>query len=658
MKTGLVSALVSISLSLTFNTLTAPAWANSFHPNFGLLNTQGQPWQQGDDISQDQTCGQCHNSDYIHQTLPPYHKKAITDKQRLRHQLFGEIPSVETLGDQGGKCLQCHTSPESGALSDYVDTQGTIDTTKLILSAPTSDACGSCHTLVHTTSEPLDLTKTREERLLFGLTGEIFSGQSIRQSALNIIDKENRHYSFDAHAERVVGCADCHGSTNNPVRPPEHDNKKHLRFDPRKLSAHDYLQQPNHQFSEAHQCEDCHDSQQTHNWLPFKKHHFSKLRCESCHSNWIAAPAYAKVSFQQDNISTEWRGIEKGLITGVSPWLLPDKHGKLAPFNLIEVHNGKQVTGIAKPIHHAIQRAQATKACTACHSNSSTLLRSIPVVPINLDLPEAFSSEGKPNLMSAGFYVIGTDALPIIDWLGLTLVALILLAVGTHGTARYIVHRRSRAHLTSRKRVYIYSFYTRLWHWLQAALILMLLTTGAAIHKPELFSWLSFAWMVSIHNIFGFILMINAGLALFYHLASGEIKQFIPMPADFFVRSLEQMQFYLKGMFQHAPHPFEKNRENKLNPLQKIAYFGLLNLLLPAQVFTGLMIWGAQQWPSLAERVGGLIILGPLHSLLAWAFAAFLIMHIYLTTTSGPKPLSGIKAMIDGWEDVETHKSK
>jgi hypothetical protein len=38
----------------------------------------------------------------------------------------------------------------------------------------------------------------------------------------------------------------------------------------------------------------------------------------------------------------------------------------------------------------------------------------------------------------------------------------------------------------------------------------------------------------------------------------------------------------------------------------------------------------------------------------AWAFAAFIVMHIYLTTT-GETPLSGIKSMVTGWEDVEVH---
>ena len=61
-----------------------------------------------------------------------------------------------------------------------------------------------------------------------------------------------------------------------------------------------------------------------------------------------------------------------------------------------------------------------------------------------------------------------------------------------------------------------------------------------------------------------------------------------------------------------------------------------------------------QYWPALGEALGGLPVLAPIHTFVAWAFAAFIVMHIYLTTT-GETPLSGIKSMITGWEDVEVH---
>jgi thiosulfate reductase cytochrome b subunit len=116
---------------------------------------------------------------------------------------------------------------------------------------------------------------------------------------------------------------------------------------------------------------------------------------------------------------------------------------------------------------------------------------------------------------------------------------------------------------------------------------------------------------------------------------------------------MAQAAYYSKGIFAGDPHPLEKTRDNRLNPLQQITYLAILNILLPAQVVTGVLIWGMQEWPRLAAALGGLPLLAPLHTLLAWAFASFIVMHVYLTTAAGETPGAGIRSMITGWEDVE-----
>ena len=65
-------------------------------------------------------------------------------------------------------------------------------------------------------------------------------------------------------------------------------------------------------------------------------------------------------------------------------------------------------------------------------------------------------------------------------------------------------------------------------------------------------------------------------------------------------------------------------------------------------------MWGAQHWPDLALRLGGLPLLAPVHSLIAWLLATFVVLHVYLTTT-GHTPLASIQAMMNGWDMLETH---
>jgi thiosulfate reductase cytochrome b subunit len=203
----------------------------------------------------------------------------------------------------------------------------------------------------------------------------------------------------------------------------------------------------------------------------------------------------------------------------------------------------------------------------------------------------------------------------------------------------------------------MYQSYERFWHWLQTIVIVVLLFTGLIIHRPDIFGAFSFRGVVIVHNVLAAILAINAFLSLFYHLTTGEIKQFIPRPYGFFDDAIKQALYYLKGIFKGEAHPFAKSADSKMNPLQQATYFGILNVLLPLQGVTGILMWGVQRWPALANMLGGLPFLAPFHTLIAWTFASFIVGHAYLTTT-GATPLESIRGMVTGYEEVEVHDKK
>jgi len=203
--------------------------------------------------------------------------------------------------------------------------------------------------------------------------------------------------------------------------------------------------------------------------------------------------------------------------------------------------------------------------------------------------------------------------------------------------------------------LHLYSLYERVWHWLQAFVILILLLTGLEIHDPQAVSVLGFSAAVSVHTAMAFVLLINAFLGLLYQLATQKIRAYLPEPRDFFTQAIAQAVYYLRGIFRGDPHPLKRTADRRLNPLQQVTYLAILNILLPLQVLTGLLMWGLQTWPDLGGWFGGLPVLAPVHTLAAWLFAAFLLMHLYLTTT-GTTPLSNMRAMITGYEDVEAHE--
>jgi thiosulfate reductase cytochrome b subunit len=204
-------------------------------------------------------------------------------------------------------------------------------------------------------------------------------------------------------------------------------------------------------------------------------------------------------------------------------------------------------------------------------------------------------------------------------------------------------------------RYQLYSRYERIWHWFQAVVIGLLMLTGLAIHAPDHFGWIPFAAAVQVHNVLGFLLIANAFLGLFYYVTTGSIRQYLPEPHDFVSLAVRQAWFYLRGMFRGEPHPLEKLPERRLNPLQQVTYLVILNVLLPLQLVTGLLMWGAQRWPETVQAIGGLPILAMIHTLGAWLFASFVVMHVYLTTT-GHTPLANLKAMVLGYEDIRVEE--
>lgn len=335
------------------------------------------------------------------------------------------------------------------------------------------------------------------------------------------------------------------------------------------------------------------------------------------------------------------------------------------------------IAGQVQPyaIHHDVATEEwATRDCRACHGQDSRVAQSItladrtpggvtPGLPTGGPVQWAGSLHSDdsgqlyyaPQPSAGGLYLFGHNAVPLIDRFGAFLFISVLIGVAAHGSLRYLAARRQAAHHPpSVQPVYMYDVYERLWHWLQTLAIVLLLLTGLIIHKPDQFGIFSFSYVVQVHNILAAILVINAALSLFYHLVSGEIQQFLPRPRGFFDQAIIQTGYYLRGIFKGEPHPFDKTRQHKLNPLQQMTYFAILNVLLPLQIITGALMWGVQRWPDLATRLGGLPFLAPFHTLIAWSFGAFIVLHVYLTTT-GHTPLAGIRAMMLGWDEVEVH---
>jgi thiosulfate reductase cytochrome b subunit len=718
-------------------------------------------WQKSGSL--EMNCFQCHLSSPNNQAR----------QEAIRQGEFGSAATATLLGtgivEQNGEEWQWNSqafSPEGELSPEFVTIQD-----------PTNENCAQCHGLVQTEVEqPLVLAGCDLENRETATRGQVISPQKISQSGMNLSGKEGLARSWDVHAERGLQCTDCHYSLNNPaqVAASAGSNLDHLQFDPRRLAIGEYLEKPDHNLAGgqsargagtpgsaagALECETCHETGNSHDWLPYRERHLAEVACQSCHIPQVYAPAvqaYDWTVLKADGSPlTTCRGVEGSggnlsqLVTPYRPALLPrqnlDGGSLLAPYNLVtswywiyEDANGNtrpvrledlkaawfdgqdyapavvgildgngngrldeselildtpekqavlagrlQTTGLKNPriagevqpyaINHGVARGEwVTRDCQTCHSADSLITQPVELsasVPGGV-LPEfvwdsntlingSLYTQGgalsyRPATRAQDLYVFGHDRVSWIDVLGALFFAGVLLGVSGHSVLRFYASLRSRPADPPTESVYMYGVYERFWHWLQTSVIVLLLFTGLIIHRPDIFEIFSFTHVVVVHNVLAALLVANAGLALFYHLASGEIRQYIPRPYGFFDRAILQARYYLQGIFRRGEHPFAKRPDTKLNPLQQATYFAILNVLLPLQILSGALMWGVQRWPFAASWFGGLPFLAPFHSLIAWLFAAFIVAHVYLTTT-GPEPLTSIRAMINGWEEVEVH---
>jgi thiosulfate reductase cytochrome b subunit len=193
--------------------------------------------------------------------------------------------------------------------------------------------------------------------------------------------------------------------------------------------------------------------------------------------------------------------------------------------------------------------------------------------------------------------------------------------------------------------IYLYTRYERFWHWLQMALIVILLITGFEIHA--LFAGLGFETAVSVHNFVGLSWLILFAFFVFWVFTTGEWRQYVPTTR----KMLSMVRYYSYGIFKGEPHPVPKRKDAKHNPLQRLVYLSLAALLLPLQMASGFLYWSYNSWKAWGLEWLPLEAVALIHLGGAFAILSFIVVHVYMTTT-GHSLFAHIRAMITGWEEV------
>ncbi|HEV2593871.1 MAG TPA: cytochrome b/b6 domain-containing protein [Sphingomicrobium sp.] len=214
---------------------------------------------------------------------------------------------------------------------------------------------------------------------------------------------------------------------------------------------------------------------------------------------------------------------------------------------------------------------------------------------------------------------------------------------------------------------------TRLWHWVNALTVFIMLMSGLMIFNahPHLYwgkfganfdhSWLSFrgrpipgwATIPSTYNLaaarrwhLAFAWLLSIGLILFIVLSllnRHAQRDLRPTAEELRPRHIWE------DIRQHARLRFPTGEAAlRYNILQKLSYVSVIFLFLPLMLLTGLTMSPAMDaaWPWLLEMFAGRQSARSIHFICAMALLAFIIVHLVMVLLAGP--LNEIRSMVTG----------
>lgn len=255
-------------------------------------------------------------------------------------------------------------------------------------------------------------------------------------------------------------------------------------------------------------------------------------------------------------------------------------------------------------------------------------------------------------------------------------------------------------------RVYRYRLPARIWHWVNAVTLLILLMSGLMIFNahPRLYwgeyganfdrAWLAIGstaetgylrvgeWKIDTtgvlgrwtnsegvektwafpgwatiptsysladgrrwHLFFAWVLAIGLTLYMLWTVVAGHLRK------DLHVRRAEWSPRHIwHDIKDHARLRFPKGAAAaRYNVLQKLSYIGVIFVLLPLMIATGLTMSpgfnAAAPW--LLDLFGGRQSARSIHFIAAWLLVAFFLVHIVMVLLAGP--VNEIRSMVTGW---------
>ncbi|MFM9936285.1 MAG: cytochrome b/b6 domain-containing protein [Novosphingobium sp.] len=156
------------------------------------------------------------------------------------------------------------------------------------------------------------------------------------------------------------------------------------------------------------------------------------------------------------------------------------------------------------------------------------------------------------------------------------------------------------------------------------------------------------------HFFFAWMLAVSAIAFMTYAFFSGHLRRDLALKRE--ERRLSHLWHDIK---EHARLRFPTGEAARAyNPLQKIAYLGVLFVLIPVVILTGLTMSPTinAAWPWLVTLFGGRPSARSIHFLCAAGFAAFIAVHLLAVILAGP--FNELRSIVTGWYRLPKERSK
>ena len=292
--------------------------------------------------------------------------------------------------------------------------------------------------------------------------------------------------------------------------------------------------------------------------------------------------------------------------------------------------------------HEVLSSDQAIRNCDACHDVNA------PLIAEYVDQADPSLWVTNPLLFKEA-YLPGATRNRVLDGLLKWLFWLTLFGVLGHALLRLLTRRKRPRMSDSAEKVKMYPVWLRLWHWSNAILFVVLAYTGVRLHFGQRRGpIMSFETAFDVHNLAGSLLVVFGVLFFVGNVLGRNQNQYLSRPIDGLRGIIRQLRWYLIGIFKGEPHPYHVSTEHKFNPLQHLTYVGVMYVMVPLLILSGVALLFPGFLPEDVFGYPGVFWMAAIHWILAAAGILFIVGHLYLGSM-GDKVRDLYAAMLDGY---------